>query len=331
MRDIDFVITWAGMDDGERTEYIRNCNDDNSDARDCRYRDWQFLKYWFRSIEKNADFYRYIYFVVKDDVPEWLDISNPKLKVIRHSDIIDSRYLPTFNNTTIEFNLANIKGLSEYFVYFNDDVFVNRPLTPENFFKSGLPVYSFGIRETSQDDSVISNILRNTVAVINQNFKLSDTFKENGRKLLDLKNGVKTCFRTILTLCGCRNRFPGFKNDHVMMPMLKSVFEEILEKEKDRITGNWQKKFRDKADLSVTIVLIWECLQGKFVPVSSCDSKYYFISDNSINAVVEEIRSRNHARICLNDGPDVTDFEMAKKMILEAFEAVYPEKSSFEK
>ncbi|MDE8160206.1 capsule biosynthesis protein CapK, partial [Erysipelothrix rhusiopathiae] len=35
--------------------------------------------------------------------------------------------------------MHRIEGLSEHFVYFNDDMFLNKPVTPEDFFKEGLP------------------------------------------------------------------------------------------------------------------------------------------------------------------------------------------------
>ena len=36
---------------------------------------------------------------------------------------IPNNFLPTFNSCTIEMFIGNIKGLSEYFIYGNDDMF----------------------------------------------------------------------------------------------------------------------------------------------------------------------------------------------------------------
>ena len=47
--------------------------------------------------------------------------------------------LPTFNSCAIELHLHRIKGLSEQFVYFNDDMVLNAPVTPDYYFKDGLP------------------------------------------------------------------------------------------------------------------------------------------------------------------------------------------------
>ena len=59
-----------------------------------------------------------------------------KIKLINHSQIIDAKYLPTFNSHVIEANLYKIPDLSEHFIYFNDDVFVARPLMPNHFFEN---------------------------------------------------------------------------------------------------------------------------------------------------------------------------------------------------
>ena len=69
----------------------------------------------------------------------WLNTENPKLTVVNHKDYIPEEYLPTFSSHPIELNLHRIKGLSEQFVYFNDDTFIINAMQPEDFFKKGLP------------------------------------------------------------------------------------------------------------------------------------------------------------------------------------------------
>ena len=98
---------------------------------------WVEGKYWFRGIEKNAPWVHNIYFVTWGHLPAWLNTAHPKLHIIKHTDFIPPQYLPTYNSPTIELNLHRIPGLSENFVYFNDDGFLIRPVTPQHFFKSG--------------------------------------------------------------------------------------------------------------------------------------------------------------------------------------------------
>ena len=80
---------------------------------------------------------RNIFIVTADQKPKWLDENaHSKIKLINHSQIIDAKYLPTFNSHVIEANLYKIPDLSEHFIYFNDDIFVARPLMPNHFFEN---------------------------------------------------------------------------------------------------------------------------------------------------------------------------------------------------
>ena len=59
---------------------------------------------------------------------EWLNTKHPKLNIVCHEDFIPQKFLPTFNSHTIEWNFHRIPGLTEQFVYFNDDMFLLKPV-----------------------------------------------------------------------------------------------------------------------------------------------------------------------------------------------------------
>lgn len=121
---IDFVITWVDGDDPQwinKFEYFSKLSE--GDKRMVRYRNWDLLRYWFRGVEKYTPWVRYVFFVTEGHIPSWLNIKYTKLKIIKHSDFIPSEDLPLFNSRAIEVNLHRIPGLSEQFVYFNDDFF----------------------------------------------------------------------------------------------------------------------------------------------------------------------------------------------------------------
>ena len=63
-------------------------------------------------------------------VPAWLNASHERIRIIYHEQIFDraSTQLPTFNSLAIETVLHRIDGLSNLFMYFNNDVFLGRPL-----------------------------------------------------------------------------------------------------------------------------------------------------------------------------------------------------------
>ena len=144
VQPLDFVITWVDGADvnwlKEKQKYRFDIDIDNSIAR---YRDFGTLKYVLRSIDKFAPWVRNVFLVTNGQVPEWITFDNPKLKLIKHSDFIPHEYLPTFNSNAIEWNLHKIEGLSENFVYFNDDVILTDYVQPSDFFKNSITLFRY--------------------------------------------------------------------------------------------------------------------------------------------------------------------------------------------
>ena len=128
-KSIDFVISWV---DGEDPEWISKRNsykeENDADVRSERYRDFGTLKYLLRGIDSYAPWVRKVYLVTEGHLPEWLNKDCDKLEVVRHEDFMPAEVLPTFNSNAIEMYLHKIPGLSEKFVYFNDDMVILKKL-----------------------------------------------------------------------------------------------------------------------------------------------------------------------------------------------------------
>lgn len=143
---IDFVITWVdNSDPAWRESCQKHAKAQGRHIAVCseRYRDWDNLRYWFRGIEAFAPWVNKIHFVTCGHLPSWLNTQAPKLHIVKHSDYMDERYLPTFSSHPIEFCMHKIEGLSDHFVYFNDDTFIIDNFTgfydhhlPQSFLKS---------------------------------------------------------------------------------------------------------------------------------------------------------------------------------------------------
>lgn len=139
---VDVVYTWVdGEDPGWRAKKERHMmllgkgplNDQA--ANSARFLSRDELKYSLRSLSMYADWVRTIYLVTDDQVPTWLDTSNPRLRLVSHREIFDRNdCLPTFNSHAIESRLHHIDGLSEHYLYLNDDVFFGRAVPAELFF-----------------------------------------------------------------------------------------------------------------------------------------------------------------------------------------------------
>ena len=132
---IDVVYTWVTFNQKlkkEINELKGEHSNDNSDPH--RYIDNDELKYSLRSLERNANWVHKIYIVVHDGQrPLWLK-ETPRLKIIKHSDIIPKKYLPTYNSLCIESFLYKIPNLTEKYIYFNDDLLLWNKVRPGNFF-----------------------------------------------------------------------------------------------------------------------------------------------------------------------------------------------------
>lgn len=140
---IDIVVPWVNPNDSvwrKEFEYWKKKETGNKDA--CRYRDWGFIKFVLRSIEENCPWCRYVFLVLSgpSQIPDWLNIENPKLKIIFHKDYIPEEFLPTFNSNVIELFYSNIKELSENFILINDDMFFCQKKNEDFFFKNNIPV-----------------------------------------------------------------------------------------------------------------------------------------------------------------------------------------------
>ena len=127
---IDIVIPWVNPTEKwislknkfEKEEKINKKKDFNGESR---YRDWGFFPLWFRGIEKYCPWLRYIYLILQDEsqIPQWLNINHPKLKIIYHREYIPEELLPTFNSNTLELYIPRINEVSKNYILCNDDTY----------------------------------------------------------------------------------------------------------------------------------------------------------------------------------------------------------------
>ena len=137
---IDMVIPFVdNTDQVWRKAYmdfclVHNLKNKIVDISTERYADnLRLIEYQLKLINKNMPWVNTIYLLLmnKEQAPK--DLPN-NVKIVYHAQFIPQQYLPTFNSTTIEMFLWNIKGLSEHFIYANDDMLPLKPLKPIDFF-----------------------------------------------------------------------------------------------------------------------------------------------------------------------------------------------------
>uniref|UniRef100_A0A668RUQ9 N-acetylglucosamine-1-phosphotransferase subunits alpha/beta n=1 Tax=Oreochromis aureus TaxID=47969 RepID=A0A668RUQ9_OREAU len=116
----------------------------DEDVSASRFEDNEELRYSLRSIERHAPWVRHIFIVTNGQIPSWLNLDNPRVSVITHQDIfLNNSHLPTFSSPAIETHIHRIPGLSQKFIYLNDDVMFGKDVWPDDFYShsKGQKVY----------------------------------------------------------------------------------------------------------------------------------------------------------------------------------------------
>ena len=79
---IDLVYTWVDDTDKvwleKRKKYVSNYILEKESNDNCRFSNYDELKYSLRSVEKYAPWINHIFIVTAGQVPNWLDFNNPK-------------------------------------------------------------------------------------------------------------------------------------------------------------------------------------------------------------------------------------------------------------
>ena len=333
MDKIDFVIAWVDGSDpkwGKEREKYNNIVDSTQDVDVVRYRDWENLQYWLRAVEKYAPWVNRIHFLTWGHIPNWLNLSNPKLNIVRHEDYIPKEYLPTFNSHTIELNMHRIKGLSEKFVYFNDDMFLTNYVKKEDFFKNGLPCDTFALDTIFFEKESAGAYIANNMEIINKHFEKDIIQKKLfWKKWFKIKYGINKLYRTMVL--SKWHYFPGFFNDHLPTSLLKSTLEEVWNKEKEVLHNTCLDKFRSKRNVNQWIFKYWNLASGNFYPRKGKFGRCFHLIGKYPYGIQEVIEKKKYYMVCLNDTPRIKSFETHKKIINSSFEKVLSEKSSFEK
>lgn len=172
MKPIDIIVPYVNnLDPSWVSEFRKYKGCDGLKGTE-RFRDNGTFKYFFRSIEKNCPWCRYVFLVVSSEsqIPYWLNESHPKLRIVYHKDYIPAEFLPTFNSNVIELFYSRIEELSDNFVLCNDDMFFLKDL---EFFENDKPrlsrkVLFRGLWTTFSGDTCFVNTVNNNSKLISK-------------------------------------------------------------------------------------------------------------------------------------------------------------------
>lgn len=324
---MDFVLLWVNNKDPEwLARYQQYSVKEKGIKNTCRFRDWDNLKYWFRGIEKYADWVEHVFFITDRQIPDWMNVHHPKLKIVFHDEYIPHEFLPTFSSNTIEMFLHRIPDLSERFVLFNDDFFIINKLSSERFFRNGLPC-DISAFDVYPGYGLSTNNMCN-LELLNRNISKNESLRKYFWKWFSVHNGVNL-FRTLLLMWW--PYFVGFLDPHLPQPFLKSVFKEVWEKEGIAIRESLKSPFRQRTNITQYLMRYWQLATGRYANIDLFeDSTCFHLEDSNLHEAVDCIVHREKSIIVIND-TEKTNFVQSKDLINNAFECVFPDKSSFEK
>jgi len=288
---IDAVFTWVSntaVDVLKRQQYeMQQPSGRPSDNENNRYDDNDELRYAIRSIYQHAPWFRHIYIIVDDaQCPEWLiaasDTAPIPTIIVPHSFLYGEEFrdhLPTFNSHSIECHLHRIPGLSEQFVYFNDDMYVNRSVPWSQFFgANGHPIYNFtGLVPTGPRHVTMT---KHTIAWINNGTVLDQIFPNTSNS--------------------CR-KYPA----HQCIAMLKSSFEQVWANDTlcRYMTTTSRSRFRNTNNLYPIGFMCYWNIYTNHASEQSYPTLFIQVTDDlDIYHLSNSILISNPALLCLNDG-----------------------------
>ncbi|SJN45481.1 probable UDP-glucose-4-epimerase [Microbacterium esteraromaticum] len=311
LEPVDIVFSWV---DGSATQFQQHRAAQltahvvgEGDDSPARYRHVDELRYALRSVHMYAPWIRRIFIATDSPAPFWL-AEHPQVTIVRSEEFFaDPSVLPTHNSHAVEAQLHRIPGLSEHFLYSNDDMFFGRMVKPEMFFTSAghtrfveSPV-RIGVGEPQAHRSGHDNGLRVNRALLRNRF---------GRTILrDLS--------------------------HCATPLCRSVMLELERTFPEDFMRTAASRFRSMTDISVTNSLYhyYAMLTGRALP--STQPRVRYVQTTTMGALEEIDRLAARADVdmfCLNDGAETDIPEQLRMQAVQGgLERMFPIRGPWEK
>lgn len=325
---IDFVVTWVDGNDDNWLKKRSLFDEKNADDKTkTRFRDYNLFNYWFRGVENYAPWVNKIYLVTDNQIPTWLNLNHPKLVWIDHKQIMSEINLPTFNSSAIEVNLKNIEDLSEHFVLFNDDMFLNAPVKASDFFwHDGKPRDSIGLNAIMPVED-FDHVVANNMIIINKKFDKFQVIKSNFFNFFNFKNGPLNVYTLLLLFLP---RLTRFYDLHIPYSILKSEFTTVMSENNDLYELTSRNRFRSIQDITIWSVRYTQLAKGLFKPRRYNFGKFYDLTKTEI--IVKDIKNSKHKVIDINDSDVISSQEFTELVydLKNAFDIHLKHKSKFE-
>ena len=314
---IDVIYLWRDESDPawleRRADYLRSRQDERGfNLADLDPHATQTsldrLRYSLRSLEKYFEPIGNIFIITDRQRPDWLS-DDPRVRIVDHTEIFrDSEHLPSYNSQAIESHMHRIEGLSEFFVYLNDDFFLNSAI---------------GVRDLFTEGGKIRVRLGRAVT------KRGTPHEDEGGDTSGQKNANRVLDRRF-------KREPRLTVMHRPYAHRKSLLEraELEFPEEFLLTRRSQFRSVEMYALHNLLVPYWAHYigEGELVPPQLFrKDMFYWANDPKHNAnVLERIHQFEQISFCIQTDLSTYLTEESVASYRAAMETVFPKKSSFE-
>ena len=323
---IDMVYLWCDGNEKafkeRKNAFLQKENQNFNEEVDGekRFFDNEELRYSLRSLEQYAPWINHVYIVTDRQTPKWLNLNYDKVSIVDHSEILPPHSIPCFNSAVIEYFLAFIPGLSEKFLYGNDDMFFGAYVTPDYFFNGKKPIVR--------------------VKRLRPEKHKEFTFSQSNN--LTIYTWVGTIFNSLNILNKFYNKNFYYQLHHNIDSYTKTNFLATYKKFENELSKRFDNRFRKENDIERTLFSLDAVYSGnadlKIVDrpkpwrrrlhwLKKVDYDSYVAIDSN-QKDLKEILKYKPKLFCLNSGPDSS--VKAKQIAKEFMELLFPNPSKFE-
>jgi hypothetical protein len=139
--NVDIVIRSVGLPTQKKYVIAKKLNIEKND--NILLPTTSNLDYCIKFIKRNLPWVNKIFIIIGDN--ETLQKKFNKYNIIKHSEFIPKKYLPTYNSNVVDSYIYKIPGLSEKFLMVDDDLYAIKSMKYEDFFSNDKPIIRLNI------------------------------------------------------------------------------------------------------------------------------------------------------------------------------------------
>lgn len=247
MEHIDAVISWVDGEDINYQNKLKNfCKSKNLNFKTIieptRINQVDEIYYCLKCLSRNTPWLHKVYIITNQQTPsaiQKLEDENfkKKIHIIDQNKLLESLNIttPVFNSLSIEWLMWLIPNLSNNFIYLNDDFFITKPLTPNDFFDNDSIKFR-GVWKTQSHQK----LLYKTKLFLSKIFKTKQPIPKS--------NPHRNWQEKAAKMAGFQKKF--YLLEHAPYPLNKNTFQKYISSNPAIIKENASLPFRDPKHIS---------------------------------------------------------------------------------